>query len=109
MGDFFIFNLSCWGEKMTDSIKPKKHISVWWFAFGYFAVYIPYSFFTKMVTGGLLAKDHPQEMIDACLSADKANCDPAILDAINAVKVNSFEWLTSCMKIKHASCSCLKL
>ena len=77
---------------MADLTKPKKQISVWWFAFGYFAVYIPYSFFTKMVTGGLLAKDYPQDKIDACL-ANKPDCDQSILEAINAVKVNSFEWL----------------
>ncbi|MBR4985110.1 MAG: hypothetical protein IKY83_05150, partial [Proteobacteria bacterium] len=77
---------------MADLTKPKKQISVWWFAFGYFAVYIPYSFFTKMVTGGLLAKDMPQDQIDACLQ--KADtCNPDVLAAIEAVKVNSFEWL----------------
>ena len=38
---------------MTDLTKPKKQISIWWFAFGYFAVYIPYSFFTKVLTKGM--------------------------------------------------------
>ena len=71
---------------MTDSTKPKKHVSVWWFAFGYFAVYIPYSFFTKMVSGGLMAKDDGPEMVQACLSktADYLTCP---------LRVNSFEWL----------------
>ena len=58
---------------MTDLTKPQKQISIWWFAFGYFAVYIPYSFFTKVLTGGLLAKDAP--------------------DQLAALKVNSFELL----------------
>lgn len=38
---------------MTDLTAPKKQISIWWFAFGYFAVYVPYSFFTKVLTDGL--------------------------------------------------------
>lgn len=40
---------------MTDLTAPKKQISIWWFAFGYFAVYVPYSFFTKVLTKGLWA------------------------------------------------------
>ena len=39
------------------SAKPKKQISIWWFAFGYFAVYVPYSFLTKVLTKALWAKD----------------------------------------------------
>ncbi len=42
---------------MTDLTKPKKQISIWWFAFGYFAVYVPYSFFTKVLTKALWATD----------------------------------------------------
>lgn len=38
---------------MTDLTAPKKQISIWWFAFGYFAVYVPYSFLTKVLTKGL--------------------------------------------------------
>lgn len=38
---------------MTDLTTPKKQISIWWFAFGYFAVYVPYSFLTKVLTKGL--------------------------------------------------------
>ncbi|MBO4349970.1 MAG: hypothetical protein J6A01_03365 [Proteobacteria bacterium] len=70
---------------MADLTKPKKQVSVWWFAFGYFAVYIPYSFFTKMVSGGLLAKDDPN-MAQACL-------DKAADISVCPLRVNSFEWL----------------
>ncbi len=36
------------------SAAPKKQVSIWWFAFGYFAAYVPYSFMTKVLTKGLL-------------------------------------------------------
>lgn len=39
---------------MTDLTTEKKPISIWWFAFGYFAAYVPYSFLTKVLTNGLL-------------------------------------------------------
>ena len=29
---------------------PKKFLSIWWFAFGYFACYAPYSALTKYLT-----------------------------------------------------------
>lgn len=32
----------------------KKYPSIWWFAFGYFAAYVPYSALTKAVSKGLL-------------------------------------------------------
>ncbi len=38
------------------STAPKKQISIWWFAFGYFAVYVPYSFLTKVLTKHLWAE-----------------------------------------------------
>ena len=41
---------------MTDLTAPKKQISIWWFAFGYFAAYVPYSFMTKVLTKGLLSE-----------------------------------------------------
>lgn len=46
---------------MTDLTQPKKQISIWWFALGYFAAYVPYSFMTKVLTKGLLGtgKDDP--------------------------------------------------
>jgi len=34
-------------------LAPKAGVSIWWFAFGYFACYAPYSALTKAVTGGL--------------------------------------------------------
>ena len=70
---------------MADLTKPKKQVSVWWFAFGYFAVYIPYSIFTKMVSGGLLAQDDPA-LAQACL-------DKAADYTVCPLRVNSFEWL----------------
>ncbi|MCL2325645.1 MAG: hypothetical protein FWC40_04005 [Proteobacteria bacterium] len=45
---------------MADLTAPRKYISIWWFALGYFAAYVPYSFFTKVATDGLLAS--PFEM-----------------------------------------------
>lgn len=42
---------------MTDLTAPKKQISIWWFAFGYFAAYVPYSFMTKVLTKGLLSNN----------------------------------------------------
>lgn len=42
---------------MEELNKVKKQISIWWFAFGYFAVYIPYSFLTKVLTKALWATD----------------------------------------------------
>ncbi|MFA5624042.1 MAG: hypothetical protein WC966_03155 [Bradymonadales bacterium] len=35
---------------MSDLIKEKKPVSIWWFAFGYFAAYLPYSLLTKALT-----------------------------------------------------------
>lgn len=69
---------------MTELTKQKKPVSVWWFAFGYFAVYIPYTILTKIVTDGLLAKD------DAALSEV---CKAATDVATCPIRVNSFEWL----------------
>ena len=43
---------------------PKKQISIWWFAFGYFAAYVPYSFMTKILTKGLLG-DGPKDPVNA--------------------------------------------
>jgi len=37
----------------TES-EPKSGVSIWWFAFGYFACYAPYSATTKALTTGLL-------------------------------------------------------
>ena len=69
---------------MADLTKVKKQVSVWWFAFGYFAVYIPYTILTKMVTDGLLAKDDPN-LAEVCKTATDYLACP--------VRVNSFEWL----------------
>lgn len=52
---FFVFFFLQRDVAMTDLTAPKKQISIWWFAFGYFAVYVPYSFFTKVLTKGLWA------------------------------------------------------
>ena len=39
---------------------PKKPISIWWWAFGYFAAYIPYTVLTKLLTSskGLIDTGH---------------------------------------------------
>lgn len=59
----FRFFISLFSEfvEMTDLTQPKKQISIWWFALGYFAAYVPYSFMTKVLTKGLLGtgKDDP--------------------------------------------------
>ena len=70
---------------MADLTKPKKQVSVWWFAFGYFAVYIPYSIFTKITSSGLLAKDLPQDQIASCLcKRDLPKLDSALQSCLNA-------------------------
>lgn len=35
---------------MNELIQEKKQVSIWWFAFGYFAAYVPYSLLTKALT-----------------------------------------------------------
>ena len=41
--------------------KPRV-VSIWWFAFGYFAAYVPYSFLTKALSKGLLPGMHGQAL-----------------------------------------------
>lgn len=48
---------------MTDLTAPKKQISIWWFAFGYFAAYVPYSFMTKVLTQGLLSEQGTKDPV----------------------------------------------
>jgi len=38
----------------TNFQESAKRFSIWWFAFGYFACYVPYSFMTKVMSKGLL-------------------------------------------------------
>ena len=40
----------------AEPIKVKEPPSIWWYALGYFAVYIPYTFFLKLLTDGTLPK-----------------------------------------------------
>ena len=40
----------------AQPVKAKEPPSIWWYAFGYFAVYIPYTFFLKLLTDGTLPK-----------------------------------------------------
>ncbi len=47
--------------------KAGREISVWWFAFGYFAAYAPYSMLTKVISSGLL-KGNPAVNGTALLS-----------------------------------------
>ncbi len=65
---------------MPDLTKAKKQVSIWWFAFGYFAVYIPYSFFTKVLTKGMA-------------SAPDSLTGPGEEAVKKAMTVNSFEIL----------------
>lgn len=37
-----------------SSAAPQKQISIWWWAFGYFAAYVPYSALTKVLSDGRL-------------------------------------------------------
>lgn len=39
---------------MEAQVQQKQPPSIWWYAFGYFAAYVPYSFMTKVLTKGLL-------------------------------------------------------
>ncbi|MCL2325646.1 MAG: hypothetical protein FWC40_04010 [Proteobacteria bacterium] len=50
---------------MADLTAPRKQISIWWFAFGYFAAYVPYSFMTKVLTDGLLVSPFPEMTKDS--------------------------------------------
>ena len=45
-------------EVASPNGEPAKAggVSIWWFAFGYFAAYVPYSALTKALTGGLLPR-----------------------------------------------------
>ncbi len=71
---------------MADLSKPKKQISIWWFAFGYFAVYVPYSFFTKVLTKKLWADPNGADQVlanncDYISGLDKNN--PDVLGVLN--------------------------
>ena len=71
---------------MADLTKPKKQISIWWFAFGYFAVYVPYSFFTKVLTKKLWADPNGADQVlanncDYISGLDKNN--PDVLGVLN--------------------------
>ena len=46
---------------MEAQLPQKQPPSIWWYAFGYFAAYVPYSFMTKVLTKGLMGtgKDDP--------------------------------------------------
>jgi len=50
---------------MVDLTAPRKQISIWWFAFGYFAAYVPYSYMTKVLTEGLLVSPFPEMTKDS--------------------------------------------
>lgn len=41
----------------------EKHVSIWWWAFGYFAAYAPYSLLTKALSDGRLGAKVPGNMI----------------------------------------------
>ncbi len=41
----------------------ERHVSIWWWAFGYFAAYAPYSAFTKALSDGKLGARVPGNMI----------------------------------------------
>ncbi|MDR0965679.1 MAG: DUF3488 domain-containing protein [Myxococcales bacterium] len=40
---------------MEEQAPQKQPPSIWWYAFGYFAVYAPYTFLTKLIADGKLA------------------------------------------------------
>ena len=40
-------------DHLTQARSPSRPISIWWFAFGYFAAYAPYSAMTKALSKGL--------------------------------------------------------
>lgn len=40
---------------MVSASTPKADLSIWWFAFGYFACYVPYSALSKSVSRGMFA------------------------------------------------------
>lgn len=52
---------------MEAQVKKKPPPSIWWYAFGYFAAYVPYSFMTKVLTKGLLGTgtDDPRMAVNS--------------------------------------------
>ncbi len=67
---------------MTE-VKKAASASIWWFAFGYFAVYIPYSFGTKVLTKGLLADNTMEAAEKAALTVSSGELlPPTILASI---------------------------
>lgn len=52
---------------MEAQVNQKQPPSIWWYAFGYFAAYVPYSFMTKVLTKGLLGTgtDDPQMAVNS--------------------------------------------
>lgn len=67
---------------MTDLTAPKKQISIWWFAFGYFAVYVPYSFFTKVLTKGLWADPDAGKLVSDWTVSSGEILPPTIMASI---------------------------
>jgi len=43
-----------WQVSVTNVTGPRSAPSIWWWAFGYFACYVPYAALTKALTGGLV-------------------------------------------------------
>ncbi len=39
---------------MTGAAQPDHGVSIWWWAFGYFAAYVPYAALTKVLTSGMI-------------------------------------------------------
>lgn len=48
---------------MTPPAVEKRNVSIWWWAFGYFAAYAPYSALTKMLSDGKLGAKLPGNSI----------------------------------------------
>lgn len=49
--------------EVSTAAPEKGHVSIWWWAFGYFAAYAPYSALTKMLSDGKLGAKVPGNSI----------------------------------------------
>jgi hypothetical protein len=48
---------------VSTGAEDKRHVSIWWWAFGYFAAYVPYSALTKALSDGKLGAKVPGNSI----------------------------------------------
>ena len=90
-----VFISFSYGVVGMTNLKKAASASIWWFAFGYFAVYIPYSFGTKVLTKGLLADNTMDAAQKAALTVSSGELlPPTILASIVVmiIFISSMRW-----------------